>query len=221
MKSAMIPYVSRELDEEEMLFASQQLYDLLKTRRSVREFSDRPVPKKLIENAILSAGTAPSGANKQPWTYCVVTNQALKRKIREAAEKEEFANYNGRMSDQWLKSLEVFGTDHIKEFIEEAPSIVIVFRRIFEEDEFGARLNNYYVNESVGISVGMFLAAIHHAGLCSLTHTPSPMNFLAEILQRPENERAFLLIPVGYPKEGVTVPDIEKKALSEIMKRYD
>ncbi len=216
----MKPYTTNQLSEDKMVETSKEIYSFANSRRSVREYSDRTVPIEVIENAILTAGTAPSGANKQPWTYCVVTSPELKKKIRVEAEKEEFVNYHGRMSEQWLQDLEKFGTDHIKEFLEIAPALVIVFKRIYEEDKAGSRLNNYYVNESVGISVGMFLSALHRVGLAALTHTPSPMNFLASILQRPENERAFLLIPVGYPAKGTTVPDIDRKGLSEIMKHY-
>lgn len=217
----MIPYHIDSISEEDMKERSVRFYNMLNTRRSVREFSDKPVPQEVLENVIRTAGTAPSGANKQPWSFCLVNDPAIKTKIREAAEKEEYENYHGRMSDQWLKDLSHLGTDHIKPFLEIAPTLIVVFKRIYEEDKYGSKLNNYYVNESVGLAVGMMLAALHNVGLCSLTHTPSPMNFLAEILQRPENERAFLLIPVGYPKDGVTVPDISRKGLSEIMVRYD
>ncbi|UTW64658.1 nitroreductase family protein [bacterium SCSIO 12741] len=198
---------------------SQNFYQEMNRRRSVREFSDKPVDPKVLENIILTAGTAPSGAHKQPWTYCLVGDPEIKRKIREAAEKEEYENYHGRMSDEWLKDLEPFGTDQHKPFLEIAPYLIVVFKKVFDL-EGEQKKTNYYVNESVGISVGMLLSAIHMAGLASLTHTPSPMNFLQEVLGRPKNERAFLLIPVGYPKDGTQVPDISRKPIDEICVKY-
>jgi len=189
----------------------------------VREFSSEPIDTAVIDYIIATAGTAPSGANKQPWTYCVVTSPEIKRQIRESAEKEEFENYHGRMSETWMDDLKKFGTDHIKEFLEEAPALIVVFKRIYEygADTQESKLNNYYVNESVGLSVGLLLAGIQNAGLVAVTHTPSPMKFLAQVLDRPDNERAFLLIPVGYPKVGAVVPDIKRKPLEEIRVNYD
>jgi len=214
-----IPLNFTEKSNEKMLESSKGFYDDLNKRRSVREFSDGEVDIDVIKNIVLAAGTAPSGAHKQPWSFCVVQNNDIKSKIREAAEKEEYENYHGRMSEEWLADLEKFKTDHIKPFLEIAPYLIIVFKQAYNEDG-SQRGRNYYVNESVGIAVGMLLAAINNAGLVALTHTPSPMNFLAEILERPKNERAYLLIPVGYPAEGCEVPDLERKTLEEICKIY-
>lgn len=214
-----IPLNFKEKSKSEMLGSSKAFYKDLNLRRSVREFSDRKVDIEIIKNIVLAAGTAPSGAHKQPWSFCIVQNEDIKSKIRQAAEKEEYDNYHGRMSDEWLADLEKFKTDHIKPFLEIAPYLIIVFKQAYNEDGT-QRGRNYYVNESVGIAVGMLLAAIHNAGLVALTHTPSPMNFLAEILERPKNERAYLLIPVGYPAENCEVPDLERKSFDEISKIY-
>lgn len=220
MEENFIPFEIKEISEEEQLNNSEQFYNWLDKRRTVREFSDKPVDIKVIENIIKAASTAPSGAHKQPWTFCVVSNPEMKKKIREAAEKEEYENYHGRMSDRWLKDLEPFATDWKKPFLETAPYLIIVCKRAFEMIE-GEKVNNYYVTESVGLAAGMLLAAIHKAGLVSLTHTPSPMNFLTKLLDRPANERPFLLVPVGYPADGAQVPDIQRKKLDEIMVNYD
>lgn len=201
---------------EEMSTRSRAFYEMMDQRRSIREFSSEPFPKEVIDNLILTAGTAPSGANKQPWTFCVISDPVLKRQIRELAEQEERESYAGRMSEQWLQDLAPLGTDAVKEFLEIAPYLIVVFKRVYEHGENGKKPNNYYVNESVGIAVGVLLAAIHHAGLCALTHTPSPMNFLQKALLRPDNERPWLLIPVGKPALPVFVPDISRKSLSEI-----
>src|SRR3989344_3817903 len=184
-------------------------------RRTVRDFSNKPVSRKLIETLIMTAGTAPSGANRQPWKFVVVTDAALKKKIREAAEKEEKESYEQRMTDQWLQDLKILGTDWHKEFLEVAPALIVIFSVNYEHENEGIH-KNYYVKESVGIAVGFLLAAIHNAGLAALTHTPSPMNFLQEILERPENEKPFLLVPIGYPMKGALVPDIGRKKLNEI-----
>ena len=194
-------------------------YQFMDRRRTIREFSDRPVPQALIEELIRGASTAPSGAHKQPWTFCMVQNPEIKRQIRQAAEKEEYESYNGRMSDEWLEDLRPFATDWNKPFLEVAPWLVIVFKRLYEVVD-GKKRKNYYVNDSVGLATGFFLAAAHHAGLATLTHTPSPMNFLQKILDRPENERPFLLIPIGYPADGVQVPKIERKSLEEVRVLY-
>ena len=182
----------------------------LATRRSVRDFSSDPIPAGVLEDAIATAASAPSGANMQPWTFVVVRDPALKRRIREAAEEEERRNYDGRMSEEWLEALAPLGTDSRKEFLETAPALIVVFKQ-----EFGMaweqKVRHYYVNESVGIASGFLLAALHHAGLATLTHTPSPMGFLRKILERPANEKAFLLIPVGYPAETCRVPAIARK----------
>ena len=199
---------------------SNSFYEWLDERRTVREISDRPVSKRVIENLIMAASTAPSGAHKQPWTFCAVSNHEMKKRIREAAEKEEYDSYNGRMSDRWLEDLKAFGTDWNKPFLEKAPWLVILMKRVYETED-GKKANNYYVNESVGIAAGMFISAIHHAGLVTLTHTPSPMNFLSKILGRPENERPFLLLPVGYPEEEVYVPNITRKPLDQVSTFYE
>lgn len=193
-----------------------QFYQLCNGRRSVRDFSSDPIPAELIETLIKTAGTAPSGANRQPWRFIVVQDPELKRKIRIAAEKEEKESYEERMPDQWLEDLSALGTDWHKEFLETAPVLIVVFAVNYEPEE--KRIHkNYYVRESVGVAVGFLLAAIHHAGLVALTHTPSPMNFLQEILERPQQEKPYLLIPVGYPAPGALVPDIHRKPLHDIL----
>ncbi len=201
---------------EEQERRAKEFFELCRKRRSVRQFSDRPVPRALMEAIIATAGTAPSGANKQPWKFVLVNDPALKREIRIAAEKEEKESYEHRMPREWLDDLEPLGTDWHKEFLEIAPWLIVVFREKFKIDE-GKQRKNYYVDESVGIACGFLLAAIHNAGLASLTHTPSPMNFLRDILNRPHNEVPFLLIPVGYPADGAEVPDISRKPLDEIL----
>ncbi len=206
---------------DEMILKSRSFYNWLDKRRSVREFSNKPVPKEVIENMIKAASTAPSGAHKQPWTFCAVSNPLLKSKIRVAAEIEEKESYQTRMSESWKKDLAPLGTDMHKPFLEIAPWLIIVFKRAYEYDTSGNKHNNYYVNESVGLASGMLITAIHNAGLVTLTHTPSPMKFLTKLLKRPDNERAFLLLPVGYAKETVFVPDLERKSLNKISKFYE
>ncbi|MDG1136572.1 MAG: nitroreductase family protein [Bacteroidales bacterium] len=202
-----------------MIQRSQSFLSEISTRRTVREFSSKPIPLEVVENCIKSAGTAPSGANKQPWTFVIVQDKEVKAKIRIAAEKEEKEFYSHRATKEWLEDLNQFGTNWEKPFLEEAPYLIIVFRKIYDLDENGSQRKNYYVNESVGIASGFLLAALHNAGLATLTHTPSPMNFLGKILDRPENEKAYLLIPVGYPSEKAEVPNIKKKPFSEISKK--
>jgi len=219
MEEKFIPYKRKEITPQEQLAKSEEYFNWLDQRRTVRDFSDESVDIKVIENIIKAASTAPSGAHKQPWTFCVVANPEMKKKIREAAEKEEYENYHGRMSERWLKDLETFATDWHKPFLETAPYLIIVCKRAYEMVE-GEKVNNYYVNESVGLATGMLLTAIHNAGLTALTHTPSPMNFLTKLLNRPENERPFLLIPVGYPTNEAQVPDIRRKPLEEVMIVY-
>ncbi len=214
-KEGFIPYTRESYDQAEMIRRSQEFYQWMDTRRSLRVFSDKEVPREVIENIIQAASTAPSGAHKQPWTFCAVSDPAIKSKIREAAEKEEYENYHGRMSDRWLDDLKVFDTNWHKPFLEIAPWLIIVCKRAYEKED-GEKTNNYYVNESVGLACGMLLTAIHHAGLVALTHTPSPMNFLTKILERPVNERPFLLIPVGYPPEDATVPILGRKRIDEM-----
>jgi len=213
-------YQREPISQEESIKNSTEFLDWLDTRRSVREYSNQPVPKAVIENIIKSASTAPSGAHKQPWTFCAISNAKLKSKIRLAAEEEERENYATRMTERWLQDLAPLGTDTNKPFIEEAPWIIVVFKRVYEH-EGKEKHNNYYVNESVGIACGMLITAIHNAGLVTLTHTPSPMNFLAKLLQRPANERAFLLLPVGYAKQPVYVPDLKRKAIDEVAVFYE
>lgn len=218
-RDKFISYTPLLFNKEEMLQRSRDFFNLMDQRRSLREFSNREVPFEIIENAIKTASTAPSGAHKQPWTFCVVQDPALKKRIREAAEKEEFENYHGRMSDDWLKDLEQFDTDWHKPFLEIAPYLIVVFKKTYDLEE-GDKKKNYYVNESVGLATGMLLSAIHNAGLVALTHTPSPLNFLSKLLERDENERPFLLIPVGYAAENAQVPNLKRKSLQEIMKVY-
>ena len=215
-KQPFIPYSTTKSSSEDLIKNSEKYYQEINKRRSVRDFSDKEVPKEVIENIIKTAGSAPSGANKQPWTFCVISNATLKSEIRKLAEKEEYENYHGRMSDSWKEDLEHLGTDHIKEFLEVAPYLIVVFKKVYDLDEEGGKLQNYYVNESVGIAVGFLITAIHQAGLVTLTHTPSPMKFLQTSLRRPKNEKAFLLLPVGYPAKDCKVPDLKRKNLDEI-----
>jgi len=201
---------------EEMRERARSFYEDMKRRRTVREFSDREVPREIIEDCIRAAGRAPNGANKQPWHFAVVNDSKVKKQIREAAEEEEREFYERRATDEWLQALAPLGTDADKPFLEEAPYLIAIFSQSYGINEEGEKETHYYVKESVGIATGMLITAIHNAGLASLTHTPSPMGFLNEILNRPENERPFLLLVVGYPKEDVKVPDITKKSLNEI-----
>jgi len=194
---------------------SKRLYELMKTRRSIREFSRKKVPDEVIINAIKTASSAPSGANKQPWHFVVVKDSNIKKDIRIAAEKEEKLFYSHRAPESWLKDLNQFGTDWNKPFLEKAPALIVVFRQSFSKEE-GVKKKNYYVNESVGIASGFLLTALHNAGLATLTHTPSPMGFLEKILGRPNNEKATLLIPIGYPTKKAVVPDLIKKPFNEI-----
>ena len=215
-KQPFIPYTSTESSSEDLIKNSEKYYEKINKRRSVRDFSNKDIPREVIENILKTAGSAPSGANKQPWTFCVIRNKELKSEIRRLAEIEEYENYHGRMSDSWKEDLEHLGTDHIKEFLEVAPYLIVVFKKVYDLDEEGGKLQNYYVNESVGIAVGFLITAIHQAGLVTLTHTPSPMKFLQTSLRRPKNEKAFLLLPVGYPAKDCKVPDLKRKNLDEI-----
>lgn len=205
---------------EDIEQSANEYYEVMNSRRSIRDFSGKPVSKQVIEDILKTASTAPSGAHKQPWTFCVVESSELKSKIRVAAEEEERKSYEGRMSEEWLEDLKPLGTNHSKPFLEIAPYLIIVFKKPYDLDENGNKLQNYYVNESVGIACGMLISAIHNAGLVTLTHTPSPMNFLTKLLERPSNERAFLLLPVGYPANETYVPDIQRKQLDEVAKFY-
>ncbi len=221
MKYDFIPLDFRRLGPEEQRLRAIEFYELMKRRRTVREFSPDPIPFELIELAIKTAGVAPSGANQQPWLFVVVSDPEVKRRIRLAAEEEERENYGGRFPSEWLQALAPLGTDWRKEFLEIAPYLIVVFKVDYgiEHIDGGSerRLKHYYVNESVGVACGMLLASLHIAGLATLTHTPNPMGFLSEILKRPKNEKPYLLVPVGYPADGARVPNITKKHLKEIM----
>ena len=210
-----LPYSRPERTAQDVLAASKNFYEDLSKRRSVRFFSDKPVSRQTIANLLQTAGSAPSGANKQPWHFVAVSNPDVKHKIRIEAEEEEKAFYHERATPEWLKDLEPIGTDWRKPFLEIAPWLIVVFKRTYNETNEG-RSKNYYVSESVGIACGFLITAIHQAGLATLTHTPSPMNFLSEILGRPENEKPFLLLPVGYVSKDATVPNIFRKELDEI-----
>lgn len=211
-----VRYHNQPLTEEQIINASREFYEKIDSRRSIRYFSDKPVSREVIENLIKAASSAPSGAHKQPWTFCVVQDPEIKSAIREAAEKEEYESYNNRMSTKWLEDLKPLATDWKKPFLETAPYLIIVFKHAYELDEEGNKHTNYYVNESVGLACGFLITAIHFAGLATLTHTPSPMNFLSKILKRPANERPYLLLPVGYPAGETYVPDIHRKPLEEV-----
>jgi len=211
--------VFERLSTDEQLERSHGFLERMRLRRTVRQFSREPVPSELVENAIATAGTAPSGAHLQPWTFVVVADPEVKRRIRVAAEEEERRSYESRMPDEWLEALRPVGTDWQKPHIEEAPYLIVVFEQAYGRRADGSKLKHYYVKESVGIAVGFLLASLHEAGLATLTHTPSPMGFLREILGRPENERPYVLIPVGYPVEGCVVPDLERKPLDDILVR--
>ena len=217
-KHPFVPLEFEELPRPEMRRRAKEFYETMRRRRSVRDFSDRPVPMEIVQEAIRTAGTAPSGAHKQPWHFALVGDPAIKREIREAAEAEERESYEHRMPDAWLEDLEPLGTDWHKPFLTTCPWLIVVFSQPYGLDSAGAggKKKHYYVQESVGISVGMLLTALHVAGLATLTHTPSPMKFLNEILGRPRNERPFVLLVTGYPAADVTVPDIRRKRLEEI-----
>lgn len=209
-------YVRDRLPREEMTAAATAFRDALRLRRTIRDFSSDPVPDEIIDLALEAAASAPSGANMQPWTFVVVKDPELKHRIRIAAEKEERENYNGRMPEEWLRALAPLQTDWHKEFLEIAPALIVVFKQEYGLLPDGTRISHYYVNESVGIACGFLLAALNAAGVSTLTHTPSPMGFLREILGRPKNEKPFLLIPIGYPAANCRVPDIRKKNLDEV-----
>jgi nitroreductase len=213
-----IPLGFERLSPDEMLRRSREFLDRIRTRRSVRLFAPDAVPEEVIENCIRAASLAPSGANQQPWRFVVVTDPQVKHQIRVAAESEERENYERRFPEEWLAELAQFGTDWHKEFLEIAPVLIVVFRIDYGLDG-DLRRKHYYVQESVGLACGFLLAALHWSGLVSLTHTPNPMGFLQRILDRPPNERPFLLIPAGYPAPDATVPDISKKPLEEVMVR--
>lgn len=210
------PLLFKDYPEARMQQRAREFYVEMKERRTVRDFSDRPVPLDIIESCIQTAGTAPSGANQQPWHFVVVSDPEIKRRIRLAAEEEERAFYNGRAPEKWREALAHLGTDANKPFLEIAPYLIVIFAESYSIDEHGEKVKNYYVSESVGIATGMLISALHHAGLATLTHTPSPMGFLSTILQRPPNDRPFLILVAGYPEEDTQVPVITKKSLEDI-----
>ena len=218
--AAAHPFVEHHVhrrSDDEMATRADEFLHLMDARRSVRMFDDTPVPRRLVETAILTASTAPSGAHMQPWTFVAVSDPVVKRRIREAAEEEERVNYlDNRMNDEWQSALAPLGTDHHKEFLEIAPWIVVLFERRFGEHADGSKRTHYYVKESVGMAAGLFVAAIHRMGLATLPHTPSPMAFLRHALDRPDNERPFVMFPVGHPLPGVQVPDLRRKPLDDV-----
>ncbi|MBT5558349.1 MAG: nitroreductase family protein [Proteobacteria bacterium] len=211
-----IPYDFVHYGADEMVEKANLFYQQIKLRRSVRDFCAKPIPNDVIKAAIRAAGTAPNGANMQPWHFVAVSNPELKRKIRLAAEEEERVFYESRASDQWLDALSHLGTDAEKPFLETASHLIVIFLRKFSYDENGKKLKNYYTSESVGIATGFLIDALHHAGVATLTHTPSPMKFLNEILDRPTDERPYMILVAGKPEKNCQVPQIEKKPLSEI-----
>jgi len=217
-KPNFLPLTSyKKFSEKEMIRRSKDFYEDIKKRRTVREFSDMPVPNEVIDNCILAAGTAPSGANLQPWHFVVVSDPKIKRQIRKAAEEEEKEFYTKRAPKEWLDALAPLGTDEHKPFLEKAPFLIAIFSKSYDILPDSRKVKQYYSQESVGIACGMLITAVHNAGLISLTHTPSPMSFLNKVLGRPSNERPFLLLVVGYPEEDAKVPDIRKKDLKEIV----
>jgi iodotyrosine deiodinase len=215
-----VQHIKKGYDEIVMIEKAASYYSFMNERRSCRDFSNKPVPLSVIENIVLAASTAPSGAHKQPWTFCVVSNPRIKHEIRIEAEKEEYESYHSRMPEEWKKDLLPLQTDWNKAFLEIAPYLVIVFKKSYDIDADGNKANVYYANESCGLACGFLLSAIHNAGLVALTHTPSPMNFLSKILDRPANEKPFLLIPVGYAADDCWVPDIERRGLDMVAKFY-
>ena len=210
-----------ELLPEEMSSRADKFYEMMDKRRTTRHFSDRDVPRKLIERAIQTAGTSPSGAHLQPWTFVAVSSPEIKMSIREAAEREEMKTYSERMPESWAEVLRPLGTDHIKEHLTEAPWVVILFRQSKRIRENGEWAPTYYSQESCGIAAGLFISAVHNMGLVTLTHTPSPMGFLRDILQRPDHEHAMLVLPVGFPAENASIPNISRKTLEEISEFFE
>lgn len=214
-----VEYVREQLSAEQVLERSKDFYQLMDQRRTIREFETTPIPREVIDNILKTASTAPSGAHKQPWTFCLISDPKIKKKIREAAEEEERISYGSRMSDTWKNDLKPLGTDWEKPFLDDAPYLIVVFKQSYGMEN-GEKVQHYYVNESVGIACGFLIAAIHQAGLATVTHTPSPMNFLSKILGRPSHEKPFLLLPVGYAKKGTYVPDIERKKINEFLEEF-
>ncbi len=216
MEPAFVPFEFTEYAHEEMLQRSREFHEEMRRRRTVRHFAERPVPREVVELAIRTAATAPSGAHKQPWRFVLVEDPQIKARIREAAEEEERRSYQERMPPAWIQDLEPLGTDWNKPFLTTCPYLLAVFAETFALTESGPA-KHYYVQESVGIATGLLIAALHHAGLATLTHTPSPMKFLREILGRPRNERPFLLLALGYPAPGCEVPNLTRKRLEEVL----
>lgn len=215
-----VPYRPARMPAEESLRTAADLRRRMDQRRTVRAFSSDPIPEQVVLDAIAVASTAPSGAHQQPWTFVLVTDPAVRARIREAAEVEERQAYAGRLGDEWLAALRPLGTDEHKPHLTDAPALIVVFQQRYYLDEHGEQHKHYYVDESVGIAVGMLLTALHLAGLAALTHTPSPMKFLSEVLERPRNEKAFAVIPVGYPAPDATVPDLVRKSLDQVLVRF-
>ena len=215
LEDSFIELDFKRFSDEEMRQRADEFYADIDRRRSVRHFAPDPIPLDVLDRCILAGSSAPSGAHKQPWTFVVVTDKKVQHEIRKAAEVEEHENYTGRMNEEWVEDLRPLGTDEHKPFLEIAPALIVCFRHAYGDEE-GVRTQNYYTQESCGLACGFLLAALHHAGLATLTHTPSPMAFLQRILERPKNEKPFLLIPVGYPAEGCEVPDLTRKPIEEV-----
>jgi nitroreductase len=211
-----LPLKFTERSTDEMVARAKAFFELMDCRRSVRSMSPRSVPRECIEHAVRTAATAPSGANQQPWHFVIVDDANVRREIREAAEQEERANYESRFPERWVEALSPLGVDWQKPFLEDSPFLIVVFKEAHGFDALGSKVTHYYVNESVGIACGILIAALHNMGLATLTYTPNPMGFLSRILKRPPNERPYLVVPVGYPADGVTVPNIARKPLDEI-----
>jgi len=217
MDNRYVTFPYNKPSREDVSKRARDFYDFMARRRTIRHFSSEPVPVAVIEDLVRTASTAPSGAHRQPWSFVAVSDQVIKHRIRLAAEHEERENYSRRMPNEWLEAVKPLGTNDCKPFLDEAPWLIVIFKQKFHRDPEPRRVKHYYVSESVGIAVGIFLTAVHHAGLVALTHTPSPMRFLQEILERPTNETPFLLIPIGYPASGAKVPDLQRKPLSEVL----
>ncbi len=215
-----IPYSQAIYSNQKSLEKSLEWFEHINHRRTVRTYNSEPFPVEIIENCIRAASTAPSGAHKQPWTFCIIQSPEMKKKIRKAAEEEEHANYHKRMSEEWLKDLKPLGTNEFKPFLESAPYLIVVMKKSYDLDDEENKTTNYYVNESVGIASGFLLTALFQAGLVALTHTPSPMMFLKRLLNRPKNEQPFLLIPVSKPSVNMEVPNLKRKELKEITAYY-
>ncbi|QSY48131.1 MULTISPECIES: nitroreductase family protein [Streptomyces] len=212
-----VPYRPERMPAEESLARAAELRERMGRRRTVRQFSADPVPEQVVRDAIACAATAPSGAHQQPWTFVLVKDAEVRRSIRRAAEEEERISYDGRLGEEWLAALRPLGTDEVKPHLTDAPALIVVFQQRYWLGEDGGRRKHYYVDESVGIAVGMLLSALHLSGLAALVHTPSPMRFLSEVLGRPANEKAFAVIPVGYPARDCRVPDLVRKTLEQVL----